>query len=235
MTPSSTPGAAGRPRDQRGPDHRGRISPPQQHRDRQQHVRDQARRTPGPAGPQQPDASDVTPAGPPPRAQHTWAGRARHAAGRQPGLDQILIRRYRDQRVPPCIRARPSRTCLPGHVGGRAVVQLPMLVTVPGTTTGLNSTTPRSAFLGSTDDEARLSDRHPERWSTAFATCLGGLGGLTALNRPKSPRPVATESSLSHTRWFSYCCGQRTTTTPARYSFRVPVARFRAFRMPASS
>ena len=157
---------AGRPRDQRGPDHRGRISPPQQHRDRQQHVRDQARRTPGPAGPQRPDAPDVTSAGPPPRGQHPRTLRARNAAARQPGLDQILIRLYRDQRVPPCIRARPSRTGLPGHVGGRAVVQLPMLVTVPVTTTGLNSTTPRSTFLGSTDDEARLSDRHPERWST---------------------------------------------------------------------
>ena len=90
--------------------HRGRIGPPQQRRDRQQHMRDQARHAPAPPGPQHPDPTNPAWPGPLPRRQHTRAIRAPHAAGRQPGLDQNLIHLYRDQRVPPCIRARPSRS-----------------------------------------------------------------------------------------------------------------------------
>ena len=44
----------GRPSQQRRADHLGRVRPPQQHRDRQQHMRDQARRAAGPPRPQRP-------------------------------------------------------------------------------------------------------------------------------------------------------------------------------------
>lgn len=43
----------------------------------------------------------------------------------------------------------------------------PMLATLTVTTTGLKSPARPSPFVGNPDDEARVSRRHPERWSTA--------------------------------------------------------------------
>lgn len=128
---------------QRRPDHLGRVRPPRQHRDRQQHVRHQAPRAASPTWPQH--ASDaVHPpwARPPPRTQRRRAVRAVDLPGRQPRLDPDLICLYRHQRVPPRIQHGPpaasSRT-----YGGRAVVVfcasiLAQLGTVMAQTTKIN-------------------------------------------------------------------------------------------------
>ena len=93
----------GRPCQQPGPDHPGGVGPPQQHRDRQQHMRDQAARAPCSPRPQRPDPTDPTRSGPTPRSEHPVATRAIELPTRQTGLDPNLICLYRDQRVPPCI------------------------------------------------------------------------------------------------------------------------------------
>jgi hypothetical protein len=75
-------------------------------------------------GPQRPDATNVTSAAHR-RGQQPPGKPDTAAVARQPGLDQNLIRLYGD-RVPPCIRARPSRTGLPDTTaGGLAVAQFP--------------------------------------------------------------------------------------------------------------
>ena len=98
--------------------HLGRVRPPQQHRHRQQHMRDQALPAAGPPRPPHPvDPVHPTRPRPPPRAQHTRATRAVNLTGRQPRLDSNRIRLYRHQR---CLRAsaRPSRDGPPRHEAG---------------------------------------------------------------------------------------------------------------------
>jgi hypothetical protein len=75
---------AGRPRRQRRADHLHGVRPPQQHRHRQQHMRDQTPTAPGPPRPQRADPTNATPPGPPPRRQHTRTTRTTHLTGRQP-------------------------------------------------------------------------------------------------------------------------------------------------------
>jgi hypothetical protein len=79
--------------------------------------------------------------------------------------------------VPPCIRARPSRTGLPGHVGGRAVVQFSDAGHTDGDDHQTQPTSSRRTFIGSIDDEARVSGRHPGRWSTTAEAIRGTAWG----------------------------------------------------------
>ena len=101
------------PAPQRRADHLGGVGPPQQHRDRQQHVRDQTPRAPGPPRPQRADPTHPTWPGPTPRREHPRAARATELPARQPGLDPNLICLYRDQRVPPCIQHGPPAAVFP--------------------------------------------------------------------------------------------------------------------------
>jgi hypothetical protein len=93
---------------QRRTDHLGRIRPPHQHRDWQQHVCDQTRRAPGSSPPQHlGEPVHTTRRRPPPRAQHLPAARTLDLPGGQPRLDSNLISLYRHQRVPPRIQHGP--------------------------------------------------------------------------------------------------------------------------------
>ena len=107
------------PRRQRRADHLDRIRAPQQHRHRQQHVRDQTPRAPRPPRPQRPRQPVHRPRPrPPPRTQHRPTTRARQPPGRQPRLDRNLVSLYRHQRVPPCIQHGPPATVLHDMAGG---------------------------------------------------------------------------------------------------------------------
>ncbi len=64
---------AGSSRRQRGTDHLDSVRPPQQHRDRQQHMRDQTPHAPGPPRPEQAHPTHATWPGPTPRSEHTFA------------------------------------------------------------------------------------------------------------------------------------------------------------------
>ena len=116
--PVTAAGGAGR---QRGADHLSGVRPPQQHRHRQQHMRDQTPSAPRPPWTQRPGMPRTSRARAHPHGRSDPAPRTHRTARRQPRLDPNLICLYRDQR---CLRAsaRPSRGGLPGHSGGRAVV-----------------------------------------------------------------------------------------------------------------
>jgi hypothetical protein len=107
-------GPAGPSRHRRA-DHVSGIPAAQQHRHRQQHMRDQAPRTPR-ATRAKPLRDAMHPAGtrPPPRPQRLPAPRTRNTALSQPRLDQDRVSLYRHQR---CLRAsaRPSRRRPPRH------------------------------------------------------------------------------------------------------------------------
>ena len=143
----------GSPSQQRRADHLGRVRPPQQHRDRQQHMRDQAPPRTGPAAaaatrrPRAPHA-----AGPTPTAQHPRATRAVDLPARQPRLDPNLICLYRDQRVPPCIQHGPPAAVFPDirregrcHVRRQDSSDTGTVTTPTTTDTNTNKINPSSA------------------------------------------------------------------------------------------
>src|SRR6478609_10366332 len=140
-------------------------------------MRDQARHAPAPPGPQHPDPTNTAWTGPPPRRQHTRAIRARHAAGRQPGLDQNLIHLYRDQRVPPCIRARPSRSYVYPDIPREGRCPFPLLVTLTVPTTGHKSRRPH-------EPSSANPMTFPVPWSSSAATFN------TRIGRPSTPIEV---------------------------------------------
>ncbi len=144
---------------QRRADHLGRVRPPQQHRHRQQHMRDQALAPAGPPRPPHPvDPVHPTRPCPSPRAQHTRATRAVDLAGRQPRLDPNRIRLYRHQR---CLRAsaRPSATvvhdmrregrCHVRRQDSSASIHRPNWVIILGSAVDLQSEIPIGGHAGS--------------------------------------------------------------------------------------
>ena len=75
---------AGRPRHQRAADDLDGVSPSQQHRDRQQHVRGQAATAPGSPGPQRADPTHTARSRPAPRREDPLTARAIELPTRQP-------------------------------------------------------------------------------------------------------------------------------------------------------
>src|SRR5664279_3614923 len=94
---------------QRHADHIHTVSPPQQARHRQQHMRHQTRTAPGTTWAKITDTADRALPGMPPRAQAT-AARADQLAGQQTPFDLECIATYHDHGCPPTHQATaPSR------------------------------------------------------------------------------------------------------------------------------